>query len=172
MKKFLIALVAASALSSPASAAVLVLDSGWQNDTLDVAGSPTQNSPWTFTIATTATFSLTDAFLVGDTYTLSGDIVGSTVVGAGANDIRGTGSFGSAWLDPVFGKFTTVVGPGTYTFSITGDGGGGLPAGLGIRLDTGNLNTVPEPATWAMMLAGFGVVGFSMRRRQVRVSFA
>lgn len=25
---------------------------------------------------------------------------------------------------------------------------------------------VPEPATWAMMLMGFGVVGFSMRRRR------
>lgn len=25
---------------------------------------------------------------------------------------------------------------------------------------------VPEPATWAMMLFGFGVVGFSMRRRR------
>ncbi|MEP6785165.1 MAG: PEPxxWA-CTERM sorting domain-containing protein [Sphingomonadales bacterium] len=32
---------------------------------------------------------------------------------------------------------------------------------------------VPEPATWAMMVAGFGAVGFAMRRRQtVRVSFA
>ena len=25
---------------------------------------------------------------------------------------------------------------------------------------------IPEPATWAMMLAGFGAVGFAMRRRQ------
>lgn len=32
---------------------------------------------------------------------------------------------------------------------------------------------IPEPATWAMMLAGFGAVGYSMRRRQnVKVSFA
>ena len=32
---------------------------------------------------------------------------------------------------------------------------------------------IPEPATWAMMLAGFGAVGFAMRRRQkVAVSFA
>ena len=34
-------------------------------------------------------------------------------------------------------------------------------------------SAVPEPATWMLMLAGFGVVGFSMRRRRnVRVSFA
>jgi PEP-CTERM motif len=36
-------------------------------------------------------------------------------------------------------------------------------------------DTVPEPATWAMMLAGFGLVGSSMRRRAnqtVRVKYA
>jgi PEP-CTERM motif len=32
---------------------------------------------------------------------------------------------------------------------------------------------VPEPATWAMMLVGFGAVGFALRRRQsVRVTYA
>jgi len=31
---------------------------------------------------------------------------------------------------------------------------------------------VPEPATWGMMLIGMGVVGYSMRRRKVDVSFA
>ena len=40
------------------------------------------------------------------------------------------------------------------------------------RLD----NAVPEPATWAMMLIGFGAVGAAMRRRKsqprVTVSFA
>jgi len=31
---------------------------------------------------------------------------------------------------------------------------------------------VPEPATWAMMIGGLALVGFSMRRRKVAVSFA
>jgi hypothetical protein len=31
---------------------------------------------------------------------------------------------------------------------------------------------VPEPATWAMMVIGFGAVGAAMRRRSVRVRFA
>ena len=31
---------------------------------------------------------------------------------------------------------------------------------------------VPEPATWAMMLAGFGVVGFALRRRATTVAVA
>ena len=30
-------------------------------------------------------------------------------------------------------------------------------------------NAVPEPATWAMMLLGFGAVGFAMRRRRAPV---
>lgn len=33
-------------------------------------------------------------------------------------------------------------------------------------------SAVPEPATWAMLLAGFGMIGYAMRRREkVRVSF-
>ena len=36
----------------------------------------------------------------------------------------------------------------------------------------GATGAVPEPATWAMMLAGFGIIGGAMRRRQrVSVSF-
>jgi hypothetical protein len=32
---------------------------------------------------------------------------------------------------------------------------------------------VPEPATWAMMIAGFGMVGFAMRRsRKISVTYA
>jgi hypothetical protein len=33
---------------------------------------------------------------------------------------------------------------------------------------------VPEPATWAMMMVGFGAVGFTMRRRRtaIRISYA
>jgi PEP-CTERM motif len=31
---------------------------------------------------------------------------------------------------------------------------------------------VPEPATWLMMIAGFGLVGAGMRRRNVSVSYA
>ncbi|PZO87467.1 MAG: hypothetical protein DI623_14690 [Sphingomonas sanxanigenens] len=31
---------------------------------------------------------------------------------------------------------------------------------------------VPEPATWAMLVAGFGLTGFAMRRRTKRVAIA
>ena len=31
---------------------------------------------------------------------------------------------------------------------------------------------VPEPATWAMMIGGFGLIGAAARRRNIRVAFA
>ena len=40
---------------------------------------------------------------------------------------------------------------------------------LGIRITGG---AVPEPASWAMMIAGFGLVGGMMRRRVTKVSYA
>jgi len=35
-----------------------------------------------------------------------------------------------------------------------------------------SIAAVPEPASWAMMIAGFGVVGAAARRRRTNVSFA
>ena len=43
------------------------------------------------------------------------------------------------------------------------------------EIDSMNVTAVPEPATWAMMIGGFGLIGLSMRRRsrtRVAVSIA
>jgi PEP-CTERM motif/Lectin C-type domain len=43
----------------------------------------------------------------------------------------------------------------------------------GYVVEYGGLAAVPEPASWALMLAGFGIVGAAARRRaNVRVSFS
>ena len=43
--------------------------------------------------------------------------------------------------------------------------------GVGITATT-NFPAVPEPATWALLILGFGTVGATMRRRQTRFAFA
>lgn len=35
-----------------------------------------------------------------------------------------------------------------------------------------NLSAVPEPATWAMFIGGFGLIGGSMRRKRQNISVA
>ena len=51
-------------------------------------------------------------------------------------------------------------------------------AGAKLQLDNINVTAlnapgaVPEPATWAMMMLGFGAMGASLRRRRDTVRFA
>lgn len=51
----------------------------------------------------------------------------------------------------------------------------GINGGGGFAFDNITLNdaaAIPEPATWAMMLAGFGLAGSAIRRRRLRLTFA
>jgi len=68
----------------------------------------------------------------------------------------------------------------TQTFTATGSSevlsflAHGVPGNLPpvVLLDGVSLSNVPEPATWAMMLVGFGAIGYGMRRRRVAVAAA
>jgi hypothetical protein len=78
-----------------------------------------------------------------------------------------------------FGPLPPLDGGGQNYFNITGTNGdtfGGFritltPTGAGVsalqnvRVLTASNSAVPEPTTWAMMLVGFGAVGYSMRKR-------
>jgi hypothetical protein len=70
-----------------------------------------------------------------------------------------------------------LSGNGQNFFNITGTNGdtfGGFritlnPTGAGVSAlqNVRVSSAVPEPTTWAMMLVGFGAVGYSMRRRRM-----
>lgn len=45
-------------------------------------------------------------------------------------------------------------------------------AGFAISTGNASIAAVPEPASWALMLGGFGLIGSAMRRRSTSVSFA
>jgi len=62
----------------------------------------------------------------------------------------------------------------TYRVDLNVSGLGGDPQSLTVfaKLGDGAAGAVPEPASWAMMLGGFGLVGGAMRRRKAKISFA
>jgi len=75
-------------------------------------------------------------------------------------------SFGTSWgdihsgLDSSYGEFSGLVPVWLHADWINS-----------LLVPTDNPG-VPEPGTWAMMIAGFGLVGASMRRRKATVRFA
>ena len=127
----------------------------------------------------------TDAFqtVAGQTYTAAFDV--------GAFYIAGFGSYGNATVDlyvngvyaQSFTKIQTRTTPGTdygrFSYDFVGAGGATTLAfysslstsssNLGVAFDNLTVTTavagVPEPATWVMMIVGFGALGFGMRRR-------
>lgn len=73
-----------------------------------------------------------------------------------------TATFGNATLASL------GLNPGSYTYNLQATVGGAT-------VDTFTINiaaSVPEPATWAMMLLGFGAIGFSMRGRRKELGIA
>lgn len=68
-----------------------------------------------------------------------------------------------------------AVNPGGLSGNLWLVAAGGSDANYdGFKLGQLTVSAVPEPATWAMMIMGFGAVGFAMRNRkkQPKVSYA
>lgn len=142
-------------------------------------GAGTNADHWLSTNTATDTITLTN--FTGGVYGVGGNFFGS--------DINGSFAAGSVTL-------TATDASGTQTHTIVGASTGSF---LGFVSDTGVTNVtlaavqpnsnflwptannvilggqlapVPEPATWAMMIAGFGLIGASMRRKIATVRFA
>ena len=139
-------------------------------------------SPLTVSGFLTGTFTLhSGVFNSGDLTTFLGltgsppNPIGAYLPAAQALDPGATGffvlthDFGTQTLPSnggISNSFLSTLGqsvsPGTYiTAFLTTSAGTGTTAQSGAILETGG---VPEPATWAMMLLGFGGIGMAMRR--------
>jgi hypothetical protein len=192
-KKFLVALLASAALAGQASAATFDFPSentSWYSATNGSGTIPNggaTNYMWTagdyvsqlvtntgLTSVTSYSGSFTILNVLNQTLNVDAVINGTTV---GSFAINGCGYCSQNQLVNVAFSFGAVAGVGddytvAYVFSNTIASGSGsikfLDGGSG-TLE----NSVPEPATWAMLLAGFGAVGYGMRRKQaVTVRYA
>jgi len=64
----------------------------------------------------------------------------------------------------------TLSASGIAKIDVVGNAPGGSVRLYGIDNLTYTVSAVPEPATWAMMLGGFGMTGMAIRRRKKRVA--
>ena len=193
MKKFILTAVAVFAMVAPAHAAVLFSDDfNSYAPALNWNGSGTWTTGNSVDLVASSTFNLTCAGGAGNCVDLSasssGFISRSLTLAAGiyqlSFDYTGnqlgsqfplagfTASVGSlvANIGPLAnnssaftsysGTFTTA-GPTTLTF--TQNGGDNFRGSI---LDNVVVASIPEPATWLLMIAGFGLVGGTMRRRK------
>lgn len=160
-----LAVAALVGLGGPAGAIPLPVDTGWVEDT-QFGGVPfTVNSPWTFTVAHKAVFSITDQFAPGDNYDVFnfGAPLLTTPLGILPTFRTVIGDpFGeSGWNSASHQHGQIILGPGVYSLDINGDGAGGLPAALYVRVD----NLLPEPITLALFSFGLAGLGIARRRK-------
>lgn len=105
---------------------------------------------------------LEDLTASGSAVNFSTPLYGTTVVsfhvGAAKGASNGVGYQGTAFY--VFDAGNLASGLDQFTFNLAGLSNARL-------YSTGSyIPAVPEPATWAMLLAGVGLVGGTMRRRR------
>lgn len=113
-----------------------------------------------YTITTAVRDALFDAFTSSDYSSYLPTVLGQAVAGNAVSFVPSTIEGTSRKLTDI-----TLESAATTFYKLTV---------TGVTPDPGNAqytaqltaNAVPEPATWAMMLAGFGFIGFAMRRQR------
>ena len=157
---FAAAATAAVAIVSPASAATYNNFNGttgtYGNDLVEPAGPFTDL--FTFVLDRSGRVAADISSSASSTGT---NINFSSVVLSGPNGFSqaftpvSTGTFEFRGFGP------TLLQAGTYTLSV-----GGTTGGAASYSGNFNLGAIPEPATWALMILGFGAVGGALRRRE------
>ncbi len=112
--------------------------------------------------------------------------LGTSSANLGRIGRNGTASFGpltgqASATDTIISGFAPYLGTGTVTFGYAALGGvlvtpllnrsasSSTQIGSDFTL-TYNFAAVPEPASWAMLILGFGLIGGAMRRRPAKAA--
>jgi hypothetical protein len=124
------------------------------------------NSGMAQTLATTA----------GTHYTLSFEYSARPGVSAASNPIEVLWNGSSVATVTADGSLLSNNAWSLYSYSLTGTGHDvltfravGINDSVGGSLDAVSVTAVPEPATWALMGAGFTLIGLSIGRRRRRL---
>ena len=123
----------------------------------------------------------------------TGVFSGSTLASLGITAVSSTGANDTVEVSIPWSVFTTnaaglgqpLVAPGgqlqlrtIQAFNYAGANGDGIDLGViprfGFQTAPSATGAVPEPTTWAMMMFGFGAMGYTMRRKSaaMRIRFA
>jgi hypothetical protein len=193
----MIATVAALALSSVSASAALVVDTGVPLGISNYVLDPRQDLAGYFTLGSATTVTSVKGFINsngGSTGTVRiysdaalpdiSNLLFSNTFAITASPFRGEwqGVSGQNWAlaagnywvsfssTGADGMFNGVPSPlSNHAFTISGNWTQFRTLNVGFQIEAG---VVPEPATWAMLIGGFGMVGGSMRYRRRRTSVA
>lgn len=163
---------AIAAFSFNAHAVSIATDGSWSEFDFDAAGSSlydlnTMETSFTFTLNQASLLRVVDAGFSGDQFTIvaNGNTLGTTsfpiAQGASEDPIFDAAT---VWNDSRFSKGSWNLAAGSYT--ITGTATlSALDSGMGYL----SVTAVPEPESYAMLLAGLGLMGAITRRRNRNV---
>lgn len=137
---------------------------GAASTTLSLAGYDVPSWIYADNIELTLSGSLSN--LLGQTWTFTPAAFGSDAhtdgVGAYGTDNLALGGTAAGYYDTFSQTVDTTPGDSyTLNFLLSSYS---VPNGFRVTA-TNTVSGVPEPATWAMMLLGFGAIGFGMRRK-------
>jgi len=101
---------------------------------------------------------------------IQSDLYGSFTATATTNDgstfsVNGISSDCACGSNPFLGIMSDSANISSIRFNVS-DANGANDFAIGPLQLIGNVAGVPEPATWAMMLIGFGAVGWTVRRKR------